>query len=46
MLVATRSFSTRYDGEPIQIRAGVTRVACGHELARYGRGGWQPVRMA
>ena len=42
MLVATRSFSTEYDGESIEIRAGRTHVAEGHALAQDGRGAWRP----
>ena len=36
MLVATRSFTTRYDGKLVEIRAGVSRVATSHELALDG----------
>lgn len=43
MLVATRSYSTQYEGETIQIRSGVSRVSHDHAIARDGRGGWKPV---
>ena len=44
MLVARRSFTTRCDGELVEIRAGVSRVSTTHELARDGRGAWAPIR--
>ena len=40
MVVATRSFTTTYDGHAIQITAGQTRVATNHELARSHPSAW------
>jgi Prokaryotic homologs of the JAB domain len=41
MAIATRSFTATYDGEPVQIRAGVTRVVTDHELARRHSNDWK-----
>jgi len=34
MVVATRSFTTRYDGQAIRVTAGQTRVTKDHQLGR------------
>jgi hypothetical protein len=42
MAIATQSFTATYDGAPVQIHAGISRVAANHELARTHAGAWKP----
>jgi hypothetical protein len=42
MLVVQRSFTARYDGAEVHVRAGMTRVVRDHELARAHPDAWVP----
>ena len=45
MLVARQSFSAVYDGKPVAVHRGRTRIADDHELARRFPLRFEPVRM-
>ena len=45
MLVARQSFSAVYDGEPVAVHRGTTRIADDHELARRFPHRFEPVNM-
>jgi len=43
MLIARQSFSAVYDGKPVAIHRGTTRVADDHDLVRRFPHRWEPV---